>query len=117
MSQQLLRLSEHPLSQKWLARFLTSKDRALASQLLNQLKLVSARDFEAGIETASIELQTRLKATIAAYPVGPAMPDDIAGYDQFTGGIPRVENSQAREVGRRRKYGSEDRVQSSQLSH
>ncbi len=107
---QLLRLSEHPLSQKWLARFHSSGDRALAAQLLNQLKLVSAREFEAGIETALIELQTRLKATIAVYPVGPAIPDDIAGYDQFTGGISRVENSQTREVGRRRKYGSEDRV-------
>lgn len=109
---QLLRLSEHPLSQKWLAQFHTSEDRALAAQLLNQLKLVSAREFEAGIETALIELQTRLKATIAVYPIGPAMPDNIAGYDQFTGGISVVENSQTqtREVGRRRKYGSEDRV-------
>lgn len=107
---EFLRLSEHPLSQQWLARFRTSEDRGLAAQLLNQLKLVSSREFEAGIEQALTDLQKKLQATIAVYPIAPPIPDEIAGYDAFTGGIPRDENSQSREIGRRRKFGSEDRV-------
>ncbi len=106
----LLRLSEHPLSQRWLAQFRNSEDRGRATQLLNQLKLVPAREFEAGIERALIDLQTRLQATIAVYPIAPPIPDEIAGYDPFKGGIPTNGNSQSREVGRRRKFGSEDRV-------
>lgn len=107
---QPLRLSEHPLSQKWLAQFRTSEDRAQAAQLLNQLKLVSARDFETGVEQVLTQLQARLQATIAIYPIAPPMPDEIAGYDPFTGGVPKNEDSQSREIGRRRKFGSEDRV-------
>jgi hypothetical protein len=105
-----LRLSEHPVSQQWLAQFCTSEDRAQAAQLLNLLKLVSAREFEAGIEQALTKLQARLQATIAVYPIAPPIPEEIAGYGPFTGGIPRDNNGQSREVGRRRKYGSEDRV-------
>jgi hypothetical protein len=67
----LLRLSDHPSSQRWLAQFRTSEDRALATQLLNLLKLVSAREFEAGIEQALANLQKRINATIAVYPVAP----------------------------------------------
>lgn len=107
---EFLRLSEHPLSQQWLAQFRTSEDRGLAAQLLNQLKLVPSREFEAGIEQALTDLQKKLQATIAVYPIAPPIPDEIAGYDAFTGGIPRNENSQSREIGRRRKFGSEDRV-------
>lgn len=106
----LIRFSEHPQSQKWLAQFRTGEDRARAAQLLNQLKLVSSREFEAGIEQALTNLQTRLQATIAVYPIAPPIPDGIAGYDPFTGGVPRDADSQSREVGRRRKFGSEDRV-------
>ncbi|MEO5334385.1 MAG: hypothetical protein H7839_20410 [Magnetococcus sp. YQC-5] len=105
-----LRLSEHPSSQKWLAQFRNSKDRALAAQLLNQLKLVSNREFESGIEQALTQLQARLQARIAVYPVAPPIPGEIAGYDPFTGGIPRNKNVSSREIGRRRQYGSEDRV-------
>jgi len=110
MSQLLLRLSEHPLSQKWLAQFRTSEDRALAAQLLNQLKLVSAREFEVGIEAELTKLQRKLQATIAVYPIDPQIPDGVCGYDQFMGGVVVDNNSKSREVGRRRKYGSEDRV-------
>ncbi len=66
-----LRPSEHPLAQLWLAQFCTSEDRALASQLINQINLVSGRDFESGIESALIGLQTQCNATIAVYPVTP----------------------------------------------
>lgn len=107
---QFLRLSEHPLSQQWLAQFRTSEDRVLAAQLINQLKLVSSREFEAGIEQALTNLQSQLQTTIAVYPIAPPIPDDIASYDAFTGGVPKDENSQSREIGRRRKFGSEDRV-------
>jgi hypothetical protein len=105
-----LRFSEHPLSQKWLAQFRTSKDRAVAAQLLNQLKRVSAREFETAIEQSLTGLQKRLNATIAVYPIAPPMPGEIAGYHPFNGGIPKDVDSQSRQTGRRRKYGSEDRV-------
>jgi len=107
---QLLRLSEHPLSQEWLAQFRTTEDRYLAAQLLNQMKLVSTREFEAGIEQELTDLQRALQSTIAVYPIAPPIPDDLVGYDPFTGGIPRDGNCQSRAVGRRRKSGSEDRV-------
>ena len=107
---QFLRLSEHPLSQQWLAQFRTSEDRSLAAQLINQLKLVSSREFEAGIERVLINLQSQLQATIAVYPITPPIPGEIAGYDAFTGGVSKDENNQSRKIGRRRKFGSEDRL-------
>ena len=107
---QFLRLSEHPLSQKWLAQFHTPEDRGLAAQLLNQLKLVSTREFEAGIEQGLTDLQRKLGVTIAVYPIAPTISGEIVGYDPFTGAIPKDENCHSREVGRRRKFGSEDRV-------
>lgn len=107
---QFLRLSEHPLSQQWLAQFRTSEDRGLAAQLINQIKLVSSREFEAGIEQALTNLQTQLQTTIAVYPIAPPIPGEVTGYDAFTGGISRDEKSQSHEIGRRRKFGSEDRV-------
>ncbi|WP_158818134.1 hypothetical protein [Methylocapsa sp. S129] len=106
----LLRLSEHPLSQQWLALFRTSEDRAAAAQLLNLLKLVSAREFETGIERALADLQRRINATIAVYPIAPPLPGEIIGYDPFVGGIARHAEADSRNVGKRRKYGSEDRV-------
>ena len=107
---QFLRLSEHPLSQRWVSQFKTSYDRTRASQLLNQLKLVSAREFETGIEQILITLQKRVDATLAVYPIMPPIPDEIIGYDPFIGAMPKHLDSQSREIGRRRKYGSEDRV-------
>jgi hypothetical protein len=105
-----LRLSEHPLSQKWLAQCRTSRDRALAAQLLNLLKLVSVREFEGEIEGALIELQKRVNATIAVYPIAPPLPNEIAGYDPFRGGIAKHDGASSRAIQKRRKYGSEDRV-------
>jgi len=108
---ELLRLSEHYLSQQWLAQFRTPYDRGQGTQLLNQLKLVSSREFEAYIEESLIDLQKRLQETIAVYPVCPTIPDDIVGYDLFRGGVSKSDDvKKSREVGRRRKYGSEDRV-------
>lgn len=105
-----LRLSEHALSQEWLAQFRNERDRLLAGQLLNRLKLVSAREFESTIENALIILQQRIQATLAVYPVVPPLPKDISGYDPFEGGILRNADQPSREAGRRRKFGSEDRV-------
>jgi hypothetical protein len=107
---QPIRLSEHPVSQHWLARFRTAEDRALAAQLLNHLKLVSAREFETDIEQALIDLQKEVKTTIAVYPVAPPLPYELAGYDPFTGGISRDNEAYSQEAGRRRQFGSEDRV-------
>ncbi len=105
-----IRLSESPTSINWLAQFKTALDRALAKQLLDQLKLVSSREFETSIEGELIRLQKRLKKRIAVYPIVPPVPDGIVGYDQFEGAIALDESNNRREIGRRRKYGSEDRV-------
>jgi hypothetical protein len=113
---QRLRLSEHPASQKWLLQFGTEKDRNLAAHLLNQLKLVSLREFESNIEKALSNLQSELNETIAVYPVAPPIFEDISGYDPFDGAIARKPaiatepEISSRHIGRRRKYGSEDRV-------
>jgi hypothetical protein len=104
---QLLRLSEHLLSQQWLAQFHTSEDRNRAAQLLNQLKLVSTREFEAGIERVLTKLQSRLNTTIAVYPVTPLNPKGVLGYHPFEGGIVNLGSSGA---GRREQHGSEGRV-------
>ena len=74
-----LRLSEHSVSQQWLTQFRASEERGLGAQLLNQLKLVSIREFETGIEHALTELQARLNSTIAVYPVTPPNPKDFWG--------------------------------------
>lgn len=105
-----LRLSEHPLSKIWLNQFHTCEDKARASQLLNQIKLVSTRDFETGIEHALIALQEKLNATIAVYPIGPPIPKEVIGYDPLVGSIQKKEDDKTFDAGRRRKYGSEDRV-------
>lgn len=105
-----LLISDHPLSKEWISQFNTHEDRALASRLLNQLKFISEREFESGIEKSLIKLQERLGKTIAVYPVIPAPSKEISGHNLFTGGIPASEDSNGHEIGRRRKYGSEDRV-------
>lgn len=102
-----LRLSEHRLSQQWLTQFHTSEDRARAAQLLNQLKLVSGREFQAGIEQALMKLQAHLNTTIAVYPVTPPNPKDVLGYHPFEGG---VTDSVGLSTGRREQHGSEGRV-------
>jgi len=110
VSSTILRLSEHPLSQNWVAQFSKCTDRAVASDFLNQLKLVSNREFETCIERNLVTLQAKLNETIAVYPIAPPLPNEIAGYDPFNGGIPKEADSASLEIGRRRKYGSEDRV-------
>lgn len=72
---------------------------------------MSAREFESGIEKSLIEIQNKSDTTIAVYPVIPRPPNGVSGYDLFAGGIKNADlDRAAREVGRRRKYGSEDRV-------
>ena len=74
-----LLISDHPLSKEWISQFNTHEDRALASRLLNQLKFISEREFESGIEKSLIKLQERLGKTIAVYPVIPAPSKEISG--------------------------------------
>ncbi len=109
MTKKLFRLSEHQLSQNWLAQFRSSEDRALAEQLINQIKLVSGRDFESGIESALDRLQVQCSATIAVYPVTPPNPENVIGYGPFSGGI-TAGDVQSRQAGRREQHGSEGRV-------
>jgi hypothetical protein len=105
-----VRLSEAPLSGIWLRQFKTARDQALAAQLLNQLKLVSGREFESAISDSLVKLQNQLNATIAVYPISKPNPRGIAGYDPFTGGIPDDAGTSPRGVGKRQQFGSEDRV-------
>ena len=104
-----LRLSDHELSRRWLGQFDSGQDQALAAQLLNGLKLVSTREFEKGIQQMLIGLQSKLGERIAVYPVAPPT-DGIVGYDPFEGAIGFENATSSREIGRRRKFGSEDRV-------
>lgn len=109
MTTKQLRLSEHRLSQEWLAQFRPNEDRALASQLINQIKLVSGRDFESGLESALRGLQARCDATIAVYPITPPNPEAVVGYHPFNGGVTAGE-VKAKHEGRREQHGSEGRV-------
>jgi hypothetical protein len=109
MTTKLLRLSEHRLSQEWLAQFRPNEDRALASQLINQIKLVSGRDFESGLESALSGLQASCGDTIAVYPVTPPNPEAVVGYHPFNGGV-TAGAVKARHEGRREQHGSEGRV-------
>lgn len=108
----VLRLSEHHQSETWLTQFRTPRDRALAAQMLNSLKLVSIREFERGLEQALSTLQHRLRATIAVYPIAPSQPPGVIGYRPFIGAISTdpLFSAAKRHQGRRRHYGSEDRV-------
>lgn len=103
----MLRLSEHNLSKKWLAQFRDSKDRALATQFIDGLRLISLRELEASLASAIVSLQERLDKTIAVYPVTPPNPKSIIGYHPFEGGIT---DAWSRFAGRREQYGSEGRV-------
>ncbi|MBF0212417.1 MAG: hypothetical protein HQM00_02500 [Magnetococcales bacterium] len=106
----LLRLSEHPLSQRWISQFRSTQDRSLAAQLVNQLKLVSASEFETGIECSIVALQKQLNTTVAVYPVVPPDSADVVGYNLFSGAVTTSGSSSTKASGKRRKYGSEDRV-------
>lgn len=105
MSELALRLSDSELGQKWLLQFGSSNDRALASQILNQLKLVGLREFELSIDQTLMRLQKKLKSRLAVYPIVPPVEGAMTGYDPFGGVfLGSAENS------RRRRFGSEDRV-------
>ena len=107
-----LLIINHSIYKDWLYQFDTAKDRALATQLFHKLKFVSEREFESEIEETLINLQNKLGDTIAVYPVIPKIPTNIVGHDQYTGGIPEITASGKipRDAGRRRQYGSEDKV-------
>lgn len=103
------RLSEHLCSLEWLKQFDSKSDQALAAQLLNRLKLVSGREFETALEAALQKLQVARNERIAVYPICKPSPKGITGYDPFEGGTASGE-APNRHAGRRRQYGSEDRV-------
>jgi hypothetical protein len=110
-SSEPVRLPSTPLGRNWLRQFKTARDQALAAQLLKQLKLVSGREFESAISESLVSLQNRLGKTIAVYPVSKPYPPGIVGYNAFTGGIPDVNATGSTPgAGKRRKFGSEDRV-------
>lgn len=106
----LLRLSEHSLSQEWISQFRSSEDRAVATQLVNQLKLVSASEFETGIEHSIAALQNQLNTTAAVYPVVQPDSANVVGYNHFSGAVTTSGNFSTKTSGKRKKYGSEDRV-------
>lgn len=90
-----LKLSEHPLSQAWLAQFDSVADKTLAATLLDKLILVSQSEFEDALRQSVDALQQKLGEDIAVLPVC----DPVGLQNQtalpFSGG---------------QDYGSEDRV-------
>lgn len=103
-------LSEHKLSIEWLSQFKTSKDKALATQLLDQLILVSESVYKEEIDKNLNELQQKLNTKIAVYPVSSPESEDVIGYKPFIGGIAKnniSNSSRISKVGRRQNFGSE----------
>lgn len=106
-----MRLADHPLSRDWIAQFDAGRDRSSAARFLDSLHLVSSTAFESHIERSLVNLQRDIGERIAVFPVAPPTPAGILGYNLFAGGIADpAAQKQGREVGRRRKFGSEDRV-------
>ena len=90
-----LKLSEHPLSQAWLAQFNSVADKTLAATMLDKLILVSQSEFEDALRQSVDALQQKLGEDIAVLPV--CDPEGLQNQAAlpFSGG---------------QDYGSEDRV-------
>ena len=90
-----LKLSEHPLSQAWLAQFNSVADKTLAATMLDKLILVSQSEFEDALRQSVDALQQKLGEDIAVLPV--CDPEGLQNQTAlpFSGG---------------QDYGSEDRV-------
>lgn len=104
-------LSDTEFSQNWLNQFENNMDRSCARQLLDSLKYISLRDFEIALTNLLTGLQNSLNSRIAVYPVCAPLPNGIIGQNLFNGNIanPNLQ-MQPRHAGRRKQYGSEDRV-------
>ncbi|MDC5351782.1 hypothetical protein NRA49_13820 [Acinetobacter baumannii] len=105
-------LSDTDSAQIWINQFENEVDRNFAKKLLNSLKYVSNTDFETFIYKSLEDLIKRLNTRMAVYPVITPLPENIAGSKLFTGKFKEIseENIKVRDNGRRRQYGSEDRV-------
>lgn len=103
-------LSDTDLAQEWLNQFETIQDRSSARILLNSLKYISNTDFESYIHSTLSNLQNSLNARLAVYPVIEPTPKAIIGQSLFNGNTINSEIVNSRLAGRRKKYGSEDRV-------
>ena len=90
-----LKLSEHPLSQAWLAQFNSVSDKTLAATLLDKLILVSQSEFEDALRQSVDALQQKLGEDIAVLPVCDPVGLQRQTSSPFSGG---------------QDYGSEDRV-------
>ncbi|MBM7322707.1 hypothetical protein JS562_06155 [Agrobacterium sp. S2] len=107
--QNTLRMGLDPLVGDWLTNFDNASDQAVARSLLDQLKLVSAREFETQITKQLLKLQSELGERIAVYPVRTPQAPGVIGNRQFYGSV--IDDTAApRDANRRRQYGSEDRV-------
>jgi len=104
-------LSSTEYSQKWLNQFENIQDRSYARQLLDSLKYISLRDFEIALTRLLSDLKNSLNSRIAVYPVCAPLPNGILGQNLFNGNFADTSFQRApRYAGRRRQYGSEDRV-------
>ena len=90
-----LKLSEHPLSQAWLAQFNSVADKTLAATMLDKLILVSQSEFEDALRQSVDALQQKLGEDIAVLPVCDPVGLQRQTSSPFSGG---------------QDYGSEDRV-------
>ncbi|MDI7865334.1 hypothetical protein MRS76_25960 [Rhizobiaceae bacterium n13] len=103
-------MMSHPLVLDWLENFdRCPADVPVARSLLDQIRLVSNREFESEMVRQLRALQNSLGETIAVYPVQTPLPPGVIGNKQFDGSITTGNAGKSAE-GKRRKYGSEDRV-------
>nr|WP_298893882.1 hypothetical protein [uncultured Acinetobacter sp.] len=105
-------LSDTDFAKNWLNQFENATDRYNAKKLLNSLKYISNTDFETFIYEKLDYLKNKLNKRLAVYPVITPLPENIAGSKLFTGKFQEIAetNAKVREDGKRRQYGSEDRV-------
>ena len=104
------RLSQTELSEKWLSQFKSAYDKNIAKELLDSLKYVSIREFEIALENSLIKILEDTKQRIAVYPITKTDSPASVFYGKTKSDGRLEANSKPSREGRKKKYGSEDRV-------
>ncbi|WP_435949950.1 phosphoribosyltransferase-like protein [Psychrobacter sp. DM8] len=104
------RLSQTRLSEEWISQFETTYDKNIAKELLDSLKYVSIREFETALESSLIKLVESTGERIAVYPVTESDTPASVFYGKTKSDGRLESNSKPSREGRKKKYGSEDRV-------
>ncbi len=104
------RLSQTRLSEEWISQFQSTYDKNIAKELLDSLKYVSIREFETALESSLRELLESIGGRIAVYPVTKADTPASVFYGKVNSDSKLESNSKPSREGRKKKYGSEDRI-------